>query len=303
MVFNIMANNTDDHERNFTFIREKDGPWKLSPAYDMNFIFNKNGWTGNKEHCLSIRGKTSDFNRDDLLDFAKENNIRNAENIIRQMASALMSFRTIADKHKVKPHWIGRLDDTIRTHLRNFHELAYDNKFSYVDQDANVVRDAQVLPMDNGAYQLRAMVNGILMRKFIPLSDPINKTLSENGITRITEKEMKDIMTRKLTGLVEKNTAVKEAGELFAKLTCWAERYVRTGQGMPWVRDLFNETYKHIVDNNTFSEIPEEELLQITKNDLMMRMKGILNESEREELNEVIDNNCLENSKKKGMKL
>ena len=34
MVFNILANNTDDHNKNFSFIMDEDGSWRLSPAYE-----------------------------------------------------------------------------------------------------------------------------------------------------------------------------------------------------------------------------------------------------------------------------
>ncbi|WP_077001373.1 type II toxin-antitoxin system HipA family toxin [Variovorax sp. KK3] len=35
MVFNILMDNTDDHEKNHALLREADGYWALSPAYDM----------------------------------------------------------------------------------------------------------------------------------------------------------------------------------------------------------------------------------------------------------------------------
>jgi len=37
MVFNILANNQDDHTKNFSFIMSKSGVWCLSPAYDITF--------------------------------------------------------------------------------------------------------------------------------------------------------------------------------------------------------------------------------------------------------------------------
>ena len=40
MVFNILSNNTDDHNKNFSFLIGADGRWSLSPAYDMTFIFD-----------------------------------------------------------------------------------------------------------------------------------------------------------------------------------------------------------------------------------------------------------------------
>lgn len=35
MTFNIMIDNTDDHSKNHAFLRERDGSWSLSPAYDI----------------------------------------------------------------------------------------------------------------------------------------------------------------------------------------------------------------------------------------------------------------------------
>ncbi|MBQ9534043.1 MAG: type II toxin-antitoxin system HipA family toxin, partial [Prevotella sp.] len=51
MVFNILANNTDDHHKNFSFIMSRQGTWRLSPAYDMTYIFDTGGYLPNKEHC------------------------------------------------------------------------------------------------------------------------------------------------------------------------------------------------------------------------------------------------------------
>ncbi len=36
-VFNVMAHNRDDHAKNFSFLMNKEGQWKLSPAYDLTF--------------------------------------------------------------------------------------------------------------------------------------------------------------------------------------------------------------------------------------------------------------------------
>ncbi len=40
LVFNILTNNTDDHNKNFSFIMDHTGKWRLSPAYDLTYIFN-----------------------------------------------------------------------------------------------------------------------------------------------------------------------------------------------------------------------------------------------------------------------
>ena len=35
MVFNILIDNTDDHEKNHALLRQADGSWTLSPAFDV----------------------------------------------------------------------------------------------------------------------------------------------------------------------------------------------------------------------------------------------------------------------------
>ena len=61
MVFNILANNTDDHNKNFSFLMDEQGRWRLSPAYDLTYIFNTVGFLPETRHCLMIRGKLDDI--------------------------------------------------------------------------------------------------------------------------------------------------------------------------------------------------------------------------------------------------
>ncbi|MBS6474327.1 MAG: HipA domain-containing protein [Acetobacter sp.] len=35
MMFNVRIGNKDDHSKNFSFVMNEDGEWKLSPAYDL----------------------------------------------------------------------------------------------------------------------------------------------------------------------------------------------------------------------------------------------------------------------------
>ena len=75
MVFNILANNTDDHNKNFSFIMNEDGSWRLSPAYDITYIIDNGGFLPNEDHCLYIRTKLRNITRDDAIQFARDNGI------------------------------------------------------------------------------------------------------------------------------------------------------------------------------------------------------------------------------------
>ena len=63
MVFNILANNTDDHNKNFSFIMSEDGTWQLAPAYDLTYVLDLGGNLPNESHCLFMRAKLSSFSR------------------------------------------------------------------------------------------------------------------------------------------------------------------------------------------------------------------------------------------------
>jgi serine/threonine-protein kinase HipA len=117
-VFNILANNTDDHNKNFTFVMDRQGTWRLSPAYDVTYIFDTGGYLPNKDHCLMIGGKLQDITRDDAIQFARDNGIRRPDAIIRDVVESLKQFRTIATKYGVSEQWMGRVETTIIGHLK-----------------------------------------------------------------------------------------------------------------------------------------------------------------------------------------
>jgi serine/threonine-protein kinase HipA len=69
-VFNVVFNNRDDHSKNFSFLMEKDGRWKFSPAYDLTFSEGPNG-----EHQMDICGEARAPARKDLLQLASKTGI------------------------------------------------------------------------------------------------------------------------------------------------------------------------------------------------------------------------------------
>jgi serine/threonine-protein kinase HipA len=64
MAFNLTARNQDDHVKNFAFLMDRDGTWRLSPAFDVTWAYGSN-WTGT--HQMTVAGKDDEFTRADLL--------------------------------------------------------------------------------------------------------------------------------------------------------------------------------------------------------------------------------------------
>jgi serine/threonine-protein kinase HipA len=101
MVFNVMARNCDDHTKNFSFIMDKSGQWKLSPAFDVCHSYRPgSSWVS--QHSLSINGKRMDITRKDLLQVAKKMNIKKADGIIDQVNAAVGKWNEFAEQTKVK---------------------------------------------------------------------------------------------------------------------------------------------------------------------------------------------------------
>jgi serine/threonine-protein kinase HipA len=101
MVFNVMARNCDDHTKNFSFIMDKTGQWKLAPAFDVCHAYRP-GSTWVSQHSLSVNGKRKDITRNDLLQVARKMNIKKADAIIDQVHSAVGKWNEFANQTHVK---------------------------------------------------------------------------------------------------------------------------------------------------------------------------------------------------------
>ncbi len=100
LVFNVVIRNQDDHTKNISFLMDRQGKWTLSPAYDMGFAYNpKGGWTA--QHQMSINGKFDDITRQDLLEFAKRNNIKESDEIIDRITEVSSRWPHLARECEV----------------------------------------------------------------------------------------------------------------------------------------------------------------------------------------------------------
>ncbi|GAA0886522.1 type II toxin-antitoxin system HipA family toxin [Sphingobacterium siyangense subsp. cladoniae] len=112
MVFNVFARNCDDHTKNFAFLMEPDGKWKLAPAYDVCHAYRPDSdWVS--QHNLSINGKRKDFVKNDLLTIAKQNSIRNPEGIIEEVLDIVNTWPEYAKKYSVDAKLAKAIDSTL----------------------------------------------------------------------------------------------------------------------------------------------------------------------------------------------
>lgn len=94
MVFAVIGGNCDDHVKNFSFLMNRNGEWKLSPAYDITFAYNPgNRWIS--EHQMSINGKTSKISEEDLIASGKTMGL-----------TADFCHKVISETEKVVSRWL-----------------------------------------------------------------------------------------------------------------------------------------------------------------------------------------------------
>ena len=184
----LQLNNTDDHNKNFSFIMNPQGQWRLAPAYDMTFIFNTGGYQAQEEHCLSAGGKLRNFTKEDILAFAAANGIRRPASIIDKVAASLSRFRAIATGYGVKQEWISRIEFSIHHHMIECGCMtAPSSKVTFKDTEGNTISNIRVEQAYHGNYHLLADINGYERKYIIRKGTDLHSEISSIGANRLPE--------------------------------------------------------------------------------------------------------------------
>ena len=109
-VFNVLAHNRDDHSKNFSFLMDEMGQWRVAPAYDLTFSSGPGG-----EQSTTVIGEGRKPGIPHLIKLAKEANISEAKalEVIESTQSSLMLWTDLAKKYRVTSENI----ELIRQHL------------------------------------------------------------------------------------------------------------------------------------------------------------------------------------------
>lgn len=196
MVFNILSNNTDDHNKNFSFIMNEDGSWRLAPAYDITYIINRGGYLPNEEHCMFIRAKLRGITRNDVIDFARDNGIRRPDSIIRDVVVSLKTFRSVALKYGVTKEWIGRVETAIISHLTAWGEWEEEKQPSVLKINAHIVKDIHLEETYKGNYHLYADIDGNERKFVISRNKDEFSLIEKTGLSNITEEQLKAMVCK-----------------------------------------------------------------------------------------------------------
>ncbi|SFV86796.1 HIPA PROTEIN [hydrothermal vent metagenome] len=106
-VFNVLSHNRDDHAKNFSFLMDEQGQWKLSPAYDITFSSGPNG-----EQSTMVMGEGKNPNTQHLIKLGLSANLKKntINTIIEQTKNALSRWNEHAKNYGISVSNIKLID-------------------------------------------------------------------------------------------------------------------------------------------------------------------------------------------------
>lgn len=196
LVFNVLANNTDDHNKNFSFLMDESGRWSLAPAYDMTYIFSVGGYLPETHHCLLVKGKYTDITLHDVLELAADNGIRKADTIIADVVEALRSFRTLAEKNGVQERWISAVETTLQHNLEMWGFCPPRTFEPYTDANGRHVENLRIEQQYKGNYHLLATIDGTERKAVIRTKTVEHDEISRHGVPNLADEYLKRLVDK-----------------------------------------------------------------------------------------------------------
>ncbi|GAB4195068.1 MAG: type II toxin-antitoxin system HipA family toxin [Wenzhouxiangellaceae bacterium] len=111
-VFNVLTHNRDDHSKNFSYLMDSQGGWKLSPAYDLTFSSGPRG-----EQSTMVMGEGRNPSVDHLINLAKEAGIKKirATEIIEATKNSISKWPILAKHYGVSTSNIKLIQNKLAT--------------------------------------------------------------------------------------------------------------------------------------------------------------------------------------------
>jgi serine/threonine-protein kinase HipA len=107
--FNIAAVNCDDHTKNFAFLCNPDGTWRLAPAYDTCFSHNPAAGKWTRQHQMLVGGKAWNIGAADLIALADLFDVRKPRELLGRIAAAVRRWPQYAERAQVPREEVERI--------------------------------------------------------------------------------------------------------------------------------------------------------------------------------------------------
>ena len=108
-VFNLFAHNRDDHAKNFSFLMDEQGVWRLAPAYDITFSFGPGG-----EHSTMYSGEGKHPNKKHLLELGKKHGLKKANLVADEVERVVKKWEAFAKVAGVSQRSIESIDTVLK---------------------------------------------------------------------------------------------------------------------------------------------------------------------------------------------
>ena len=209
MVFNVMGGNVDDHIKNFSFLMERNGTWHITPAYDMTFTTNLDGAAYENVHSMNISGKDNGITEDDLLQFARQNGIKNAKRIIEEVSLAISHFYDYATNYQLDEYWKDRIEEhlsglvspligeTMKHYLPTIVE-------PYETEDGFLVSEINIIENTRHDFRIEAVINGKRQKYIAGRKSDLAAEIIAKGRNKMTVENKKELLERLLLPLTRR---------------------------------------------------------------------------------------------------
>ena len=112
--FNLLSHNRDDHAKNFSFLMDEKGVWKLSPVYDATFSYGPGG-----EHSTTYLGVGKHPTKDTLVKLGKKHKVKGYVDIIIEVQYAVNKWSSFAKELGISTHTREQIEKTIESIEKN----------------------------------------------------------------------------------------------------------------------------------------------------------------------------------------
>ena len=107
-VFNVIFHNRDDHSKNFSFLMDSKGRWKLSPAYDLTYSNSSHG-----HHSTSIMGESKNPTSKDLIKLANHFGLKSGQEIIEEIVDVASKWKNFGKDNQLSSSMIQMIQKEI----------------------------------------------------------------------------------------------------------------------------------------------------------------------------------------------
>lgn len=112
-VFNIVLRNQDDHTKNFGFVMNRQGSWRLAPAFDLTYVY---GVGASATHQMTLSGKDDGFTHADLFAAGKAAGLRQSriKGVLDQVRAQTTAFAALAADHGLEEPFAAGISSRFR---------------------------------------------------------------------------------------------------------------------------------------------------------------------------------------------